>query len=453
MVVPRFLAELKHRNVYRAAIVYAAVGWMLLEAADLVLPRLGLPDWAVDVVLAVVLLCFPLVLVFAWVFDLSPQGIVRTEPLSPGGQHRLNLPAIVEFLFICVLVVTVGYLYVDRLSLQKRLEETEVAGQQTPAIPDAEQYQAIAVLPFADLSEAGDQAWFAEGIAEELLIALSKVEQLAVVARTSSFAFKDSDQTVAEIADILGVQAVLEGSVRRIEDKVRVTAQLIDATSGYQIWSGSYQRELTDIFQLQNELALSIVQALRLKLGVAHPRYLVSTQTKSAEAYSWFIRGRALFDISNAETHMRSIEYFSEAVAADPEYVLAWGHLAYAQAASVLWRPVDEVYELARTAYDHALSLDPGQGDALAARALISMVRDHDWEAAGRDLQPAVYGGSTTAIAVYSNWLLPALDRLSESIRLQQLVEERDPLHAGTKAVLAIYLLWNGNTEEAIASA
>ena len=343
MVLPRFLAELKHRNVYRAAIVYATVAWALLEAADVVLPRLGLPDWTVNLVLALVILGFPLAIFFAWIFDISTQGIVRSEPISPDIHHRFFcFVRIAEFVLIFVLVATVAYLYVDRLSLQERLIELEIAEQETSAIPNPDQYRAIAVLPFADMSEAGDQAWFAEGIAEELLIALSQVDDLNIVARTSSFAFKDTDKTIADIAEVLGVQAVLEGSVRRIWEQVRVTAQLIDAETGYRIWSGSYQRELTDIFQLQDELASSVVQALRLKLGVVHPGHFVSDHTRSAEAYSWFIRGRALFDWTSVETHLRSIEYFDEAVSSDPGFALAWGYLAYAQALSVIWRPVDD---------------------------------------------------------------------------------------------------------------
>jgi len=241
--------------------------------------------------------------------------------------------------------------------------------------------------------------------------------------------------------------------VRRIEDEVRVTAQLIDAKTGYHIWSGSYQRELTDIFQLQDELALSVVQALRLKLGVVPQGHLVTEQTRSAEAYNWFIRGRGIFDWTNAETHLRSIEYFNRAVAADPGYSLAWGHLAYALALSVIWRPIDDVYEDVRAAYEQALSLDADQSEALAARAVVSMINNFDWEAAGRDLQPAVYAGSTSALRSYAMFFLPALDRLEESIRLLRVAEERNPLHAGTKAVLAVYLLWGGNVEEAIAKA
>jgi TolB-like protein len=324
MVLPRFLTELKRRKVYRAALVYAGVGWVLLEAADVVLPRLGLPDWTVNFVLALILLGFPLAIVFAWIFDFSAQGVVRTSPLSPGERHHFSVARIAEFVLIGVLVATVGYLYVDRLSLQKALVEPESTVQEKPgsgqpAAPNPEQYRAIAVLPFADMSEAADQAWFAEGIAEELLIALSQVEQLSVMARTSSFAFKETDKTIAEIADILGVQAVLEGSVRRSGDRVRITAQLVDAKSGYHVWSGSYQRELTDIFQLQDELVRGIVQALRVELGVDAAKRLVAEQTRSPEAYNWFMRGRALFDWASPEIVYQSISYFEKAVAADPD--------------------------------------------------------------------------------------------------------------------------------------
>jgi TolB-like protein len=342
MVLPRFLTELKRRKVYRAALVYAGVGWVLLEVADVAFPRLGLPDWTVNFVLALVLFGFPFVIVFAWVFDFGEQGIVRTQPISPEVHHRFSITSVVEFALIIVLVVTVGYLYVDRLSLQKGMVELESAVQEKPeagqpAVPNPEQYRAIAVLPFADMSEAGDQGWFAEGIAEELLHGLARVDELHVMARTSSFAFKDTDKTIAEIADILGVQAVLEGSVRRSGERVRITAQLVDATSGYHIWSGSYERQITDIFQLQDELAKSVVEALRIELGVGPSVPLVAEQTKSMEAYSWFMRGRALFSWANPENIDQGISYFKKAVETDPNYALAWGYLAFALAGSMHW--------------------------------------------------------------------------------------------------------------------
>jgi TolB-like protein/Tfp pilus assembly protein PilF len=460
MVLPRFLAELKHRKVYRAAVVYAAVGWALLEAADVVLPRLGLPDWTVDVVLAVVLLCFPLAIVFAWIFDISAQGIVRTGPLSPASHpHRLNIPAIVEFVLILVLVLAVGSLYVERLSLEKRLAEAESSVRERPGtdqlvINNPEQYRAIAVLPFADMSEAGDQAWFAEGIAEELLLALAGVEGLHVMARTSSFAFKETDKTVAEIAEILGVQAVLEGSVRRSGERVRIAAQLVDADSGYHLWSGSYERRLTDIFQLQDELARAVVQALRIELGVGSSGVLIAEQTRSQEAYNWFIRARAVLDLSNPETTARGIALLERAVEADPDYALAWGYLSWARSLNLIWHPFEQSSPAVVEAYERALALNPDQSDAQAARALMTLLIEHDWEAAGKMFQHALRSpDNASAITGYSMFFLQHIDKVELALQLQRKAEQRDPLHADYKAQLSHLLLNNGDAEAAVLKA
>ena len=456
MVLPRFLAELKRRKVYRVAVVYAAVGWALLEASGIVLPRLALPDWTVNVVLAVVLLGFPLALVFAWIFDVSAQGIARTEPLAPENHpHRFSIAAIVEFVLIVALVVVVGGLYVDRLSLQKRLTEAESTTQvysdtDQTIIPHPEQYRAIAVLPFADMSEAGDQAWFAEGIAEELLIALSQVKSLSVMARTSSFAFKGTDKTVAEIADILGVKAVLEGSVRRSGDRVRVSAQLVDAHSGFHIWSGSYERQITDIFQLQDELARSIVEALRIELRVDPSVPLIAEQTRIPEAYNWFIRGRTLFDWSNSETDALAINYFEKAVKADPDYATAWGYLSYAQLMSAQWQSFEAASFLAIPAYKRALSLDHAQPEALATKALAIQIIDHDWKTAGKLYQRAIETReSPLAMQLYTIWYLQNIGEAERAIQINIEAEKRDPLHAGYKANLALLYVWNGNAEAA----
>jgi TolB-like protein/Tfp pilus assembly protein PilF len=454
MVLPRFLTELKRRNVYRAALVYAGVGWVLLEVADVAFPRLGLPDWTVNFVLALVLLGFPLAIVFAWIFDFSPQGVVRTSPLSPGEHHHFSIARIAEFVLIGALVATVGYLYVDRLSLQKGMVEPEAAVQENPAVPNPEQYRALAVLPFADMSEAGDQAWFAEGVAEELLHALASVDELHVMARTSSFAFKDSDKTVAEIADILGVQAVLEGSIRRSGDRVRITAQLVDATSGYNLWSGSYQRELTDIFQLQDELARAIVQALRVELGVEAVEPLVAEQTKSLEAYNWFMRGRALFSWANPENVAQSIDYFEKAVEADPDYAMAWGQLAQARMTTMAFHSFEDVGPGAIAAYEKALALDPNQSDALAVKALITQILHYDYETAGKLYQRALaYGDYKAGVINYAFFYLVAIDEIPLAIRLYAEAEERDPMHAGIKNNHTMVLRFNGDAEAAVQKA
>jgi len=192
----------------------------------------------------------------------------------------------------------------------------------------------------------------------------------AITARTSSFAFKDTDKTIAEIADILGVQAVLEGSVRRSGDRVRVSAQLIDASNGFHIWSRSYERQLNDIFQLQDEMARAVVKVLRIELGVNATTTLVSEHTLIPEAYNWFIRGRALYDWANPGMLYKTASYFEKAVEADPDYALAWGHLAFTRMTSLIFRPFDEVAASVIAAYERALALDPDQSEALSAKAL-----------------------------------------------------------------------------------
>ena len=458
MVLPRFLTELKRRKVYRAALVYAGVSWVLLEVADVAFPRLGLPDWTVNFVLALILLGFPIAIVFAWIFDFGAQGVVRTKPISPEAHHhRFSITSIVEFVLIVVLVVTVGYLYVDRLSLQKGMVELESAvqekpGADQPVVPNPEQYRAIAVLPFADMSEAGDQAWFAEGVAEELLIALSQVDKLNVMARTSSFAFKDTDKTIAEIADILKVQAVLEGSVRRSGERVLITAQLVDAKSGYQIWSGSYERQLTDIFALQDELARGIVDALRVELGVDASEALIAEQTTKPEAYDAFIRGRAILDFANPQDLNQSIRFFEIAVATDPFYAKAWGHLALARNYGVLWQSVNDVSAAITSAYEKALALDPNQSEALTAKAWMTQLLRRDWETAGILYQRALAdrANSYGAMLAYSIFYLACIDEIPEAIKLLSQAERGDPLRAGIKSNLAMLYIWDGDLQAAI---
>ena len=450
MVLSGFLTELIRRKVYKVAVVYAAVAWLLLQVADVFFPLFGLPDWSVTLVLALSALGFPIAIILAWAFDLTPEGAVRAQPVAPEEDHPLSTDRIAEFVVIVVLVLTVGYLYLDRLSLQERVMEPESAESGQALSP--EQYRAIAVLPFVDMSEQRDQSWFAEGIAEELLNTLAQIEELHVMARTSSFAFKDSDKTIAEIADILGVQAVLEGSVRRSGERVRVSAQLIDASNGYHLWSGSYERQLTDIFRLQDELARAIVQVLRVELGVDATRLLVAEQTVNPEAYNWFIRGRASLDWATPEELYQSSSYFEKAVEADPDYAMAWGFLSFSRMVMLIFSPFDEVGPTAIAAYERALSLDPEESQALAVKALMTQLLEHDWEAAGRLYQRANMRDSSV-MPMYAMFYLNVLGRQEQAIRLLTDSEKRDPLHAGSKANLAATLYYQGHYEEAISKA
>jgi len=453
MPLRRLLSELKRRQVYRPVVVYATLAWVLLEGADIVFPRLGFADESVTLVLILALIGFPIAIYLAWVYDITPDGIFRTQPLTPGEHRHFSAARIVEFLLIGALVAVVGYLYVDRLALQKQILEPHSPVSSEIEAPDPAQYRAIAVLPFDDMSEAGDQAWFAEGIAEELLHALASIEELHVMARTSSFAFKDTGKTIEEIADILNVQAVLEGSVRRSGDRVRVTAQLVDADTGYHIWSGSYQRQLRDIFELQDELARSMVNALRAELGVDRTAPLIAAQTNSPEAYNWFLRGRAL-DWANPQATIQSIGYLEKAVEADPDYALAWAYLAMANSQLVAFRSFDEVMPPTVAAYESALALNPQQSEALVPKALVTQIIHHDYEAAGKLYQQANYSGhNQVGIPWYSLFFLVPVDQIPLAIRLSTEAEQVDPLNAGRKANLAFALNFGGDAEAAIVKA
>jgi TolB-like protein len=442
MVLPRFLTELKRRKVYRVALVYAAVGWALLEMADVVLPRLGLPDWTVNAVLAVVLLGFPLALVFAWIFDFGPEGIVRTLPVFPEVHHRFSFVRIAEFVVICILVATVGYLYVDRLSLQERLVDPESAvreesGADQAVAPNPEQYRAIAVLPFADMSEAGDQQYFGDGIAEELLNALARVEGLKVAARTSAFGYKNLGASMEEIGTALHVNYVLEGSVRRSGDQVRITAQLVDVHSGYHLFSESYDRKLEDVFAIQDDIAREIVGALLPSLGAQLKNPLITRQTDSQEAHDLRMQARHAFFSATPGSLKAAVELLQQAVTIDPRYSGAWGDLSYAfgylgnQAG-------DPLVSLTRSleAANRALALDPDNPEGRLAKAWWLGVFQYDHEQAGQlfqGLRGGAGGGPFWAIGISWAHLFP-LGRYEEALQYVREAQALDPL---IKPVLA----------------
>jgi adenylate cyclase len=396
-----WFSELQRRRVMRVALIYLGVAWTLLQVADLAFPRLGFPDWTVTALLWGFAGGFPIAMVLAWVFQVVPDSVARDADLD---------------------------------------DET------------ARTYRSIAVLPFDDMSEGRDQAWFAEGMAEELLNALTQIKALRVMARTSSFAFRGSGKTVAEIADALNVEAVLEGSVRRAGNTVRIVAQLIDARRGHHLWSGTFEREIEDIFVLQDKLARGIVDALRVELGVAAAHPIVVGSDVRPEAYSAFLRGRAAFDWSNPTRLHEAIDCFQHAVDVDPNYALAWGYLAHATMITpALGHDDAQALATADRAVTRALALDPRLGVALAVSAMIVQLRDHDWVRAGGLYRQALAAAdNASAAALYSVLFLPQLGRFDEAFALYREIELRDPLHAGIKTNHGVTLRFAGRSDEAI---
>jgi serine/threonine-protein kinase len=338
-----FFAELKRRKVYSVAVTYAIVGWLLIQIATQVFPPFEIPNWAERLVIISIVIGFPVALVLAWLFDFTRHGIIRTEELSS--------QALVE--------------------ISPQANSTE---------------KSIAVLPFKDLSLAKDHAYFSEGIAEELLGALAKVDGLRVAARRSSFWFKDKEAELSEIAGKLNVEHVLEGSVRRDGNRVRITAELIDAYDGFTIWSETYEREMHGIFALQDEITRSIVDTLKLKLAISP-----SPPSRSTDAYEDYLQGLFYSDKSTEEALRRSLDFFERALGKDPRFSRAWTGIAK----SWLWladayAPPLEAYPKVRDAAARALQLNDEEAEAHVYLAEAKRILDWDLDGAEAEFNRAV---------------------------------------------------------------
>ena len=343
MNLTNFFSELKRRKVYSVAIAYVVGGWALAQGIAQVLPVFDIPNWVVRLIVVLIVLGFPVALTLSWFFDLTRYGIVRTPDRAP----------------------------------EVKIQSAE---------PSASSDKSIAVLPFNDLSPAKDHAYFGEGIAEELLGALAKVDGLRVAARRSSFWFKDKQAELAEIAGKLNVGHVLEGSVRRDGNRVRITAELIDAGNGFAIWSETYEREMHGIFALQDEITRAIVDTLKLKLAISP-----LPASRSTDAYDAYLEGLFYSDKSTAAELRKSLEFFGRALDKDPQFSRAWTGIAKVW----LWLadayvPPLEAYPKVRDAAIRALQLDDGEAEAHVYLAETKRILDWDLDGAEVEFNRAV---------------------------------------------------------------
>jgi TolB-like protein/Tfp pilus assembly protein PilF len=404
----RFLAELKRRRVYRVAVVYAAVAFVIWQAADFVLPAARLPGWVPTLVLVLTLLGFPIALVLAWAYDITPAGVKRmeaesAEPVAPSE--------------------------VDR-----------VAGE-----VEIEARKAIAVLPFADMSPEGDQEYFSDGMSEELIDALTKVPGLRVTARTSSFQFKGEGRDVREVGRALGVTHVVEGSVRKSGGRLRITAQLVDTNDGYHLWSDRYDRDLSDIFEIQDEIAASIVRELKIRL--AEPlAALERPRTENLEAYEAYLRGRlCLRELTPESWTRRAIQFLEQAIELDPTYAPAHAGLATAYDQLNQFCGPESARALARAKEEarRALDLDPTLSEAHTVLAILAMTIDRDREVARQRFERAIQANpnEARAHAWYAIYLLYFEKQFERALETVQRAAELDPLD-WTPRTLPWWVLW-----------
>jgi TolB-like protein/Tfp pilus assembly protein PilF len=430
MDVRAFVAEVRRRKVVRVATFYLVAAFVVAQAADILLPGLNLPGWSVTLVLALLILGFPISIALAWAFDVTPAGVVRATP-PPG----LEPPAAAS-------PVAAG-------------EEPEGTRQQARS---EALIGSVAVLPFADLSPGGNNEYFSDGLAEELLNALARMKGLRVPGRTSSFAFKGRSIDIREIGRTLGVEAVLEGSVRKAGNRLRITAQLIDVDDGYHRWSETYDRELSDVFAIQQEIATAIVGALGFALPGGHAVLVCDTAT-DPEAHDLFFRGMNDFHAfvhGYSEARLQAaLGRFEQAVAKDPDYAPAhaWHAIACTHLADDFLAP-REVYPRARLSAERALELDPRLAEAHAVQGAIKMFYDWDVTGAERALTRSLELNANSALArTYYALLLSALQRHEEAIRQVRLAVDIDPLGSLAAWGLGWTLYRAGEYDAAIAHA
>ena len=363
-----FLAELRRRRVIRIAIVYAIAGWVVIEVASTMLPGLNLPGWTVTLVIALVVLGFPITFLMAWMFDVGPRGIERTEPaVAPAS------PAVAATLAPAPL----------SSPMPAATEPAPRAPQSVRAPPIMEDgRRTIAVLPFVNMSGQADNEYFSDGISEEILNLLTKLPQLKVASRTSSFNFKGKEASIPTVARELGVGTVLEGSVRRAGDRVRITAQLIEADSDSHLWSETYDREMKDVFAIQDDIAQSIVKALQVTLSPQERRAMQSVATSDPEAYDYYLRGRNYMYSMARRDYEHAIRMFDQAIKLDSKYALAYAGLA--DAYSHMYRYVEATadnVEKANRASEQAVVLDRDSAEAHASRGLALFISERYDEA------------------------------------------------------------------------
>src|SRR2546421_8291288 len=441
----QFFAELKRRNVYKVAVAYAVIAWLLIQAASILFPTFEAPAWAMKGFVVILAAGFVLALVIAWAFEMTPQGMKRTENVDPDKV----VPQWSGRKF-AALIVVVGFGAAALLAFQLfRPKFPSLSGPPAEAASIPE--KSIAVLPFVDLSQAKDQEYFCDGISEEILDGLAKVEGLRVVARTSSFSFKGKNADVNEIAQKLNVQNVLEGSLRREGNRIRITAQLINARDGFHLWSDTYERELKDVFAVQDEITRSIVDALKIKLGVVP----TARAPQNTEAYDLYLQGLYLSNKSDEENLRKSLNLFQRALDKDPTLSRAWVGIAKAWywLADAYLKPL-QAYQDVESAATKALELNEKDADAHAYLSDAKRVLHWDWKIAERELQRAIEidPNSATAHLIFAHHRVCSGDLAGGQMELDE-AERLDPLSPLVSDHQAILFLYSDRLDDAVAAA
>jgi adenylate cyclase len=437
-----FFSELKRRNVYKVAVAYGVVGWLVIQVNSTVLPTFHAPEWVVQTLIVLVALGFPIALVMAWAFELTPEGLKRSEDVDLVAQARRKSHAWIYIVIVGVLL-SVGLFMLGRYGFR----EKNSVSKELPA-------KSIAVLPFVNMSADKNDEYLSDGMTEELINVLAKVPGLRVPGRTSCFAFKgkNEEDIFHKVGDQLHVGTVLEGSVRKAGDKLRVTAQLINVSDGYHLWSKDYDGDVKDILNFQSNVAEQVVQALQVKLGGEEKRVLAKKPTENPEAHRLYLLGRYEFAKYTQTGWNNAIRYYEQALRIDPEFALAYCGLAdnYAYMGSVVM-PEKEAIAKEKEFAQKALELDPELAEAHMSLAL-ALVAVYDWRNGLKEFDRALELNPNLAFAYeLQAWTLNGLGRFDEAIAKTRKAVELDPLNPFFQMSLSFYQYWARQYDDAIA--
>ena len=436
-----FFAELKRRNVYKVAVAYAVVGWLLIQVATQVFPFFEIPNWGVRLTVLLIVAGFPIALVIAWAFELTPGGIKRTEEADRvyrGSSHGRT------WIYV---VISAGLLSAGLFLLGRYTAPNENKIGNAPA-------KSIAVLPFENLSRDPDNAYFAEGIQDEILTRLAKVADLKVISHTSTQRYKSSPDNLPQIAKELGVANVLEGSVQKSQDQVRVNVQLINAATDAHLWAESFDRKLIDIFAVESEIAAKVADTLQAKLTGAEQHAISMQPTKNTEAYQLYLKGRYFWNKRTGPDLQKAIDYFKQAIKQDPSYALAYVGLgdSYILLSGFGAAPPQDSFPLAEAAAKKALEIDDNLAEAHTTLGFILCVHHLNFAHSIREFERAIALNANYATA--HHWFgdgpLLAVGQFDRAIAEGKRAAELDPLSVIITADLGADLLVARRYDEAI---
>ena len=436
-----FISELGRRNVYKVAVAYAVVGWLLVQVTTQVFPIFEIPNWALRLIVLAIIIGFPIALVIAWAFELTPEGIKHTEDVDLSNK-RISKNRTWIYVTLIGAALSVTLFLIGRLSAPR--------SSPSPAgVPE----KSIAVLPFVNMSADKSDEYLSDGMTEELINVLTKVKGLRVPGRSACFAFKgkNEDDIFHKVGEQLHVNAVLEGSVRKAGEKLRITAQLVNVADGYHLWSEAYDRDMKDILAVQSDVAQRVVQALQLQLGGEEARALAKKPTENAEAYRLYLLGRYHFNKFTRAGWTNAIHYFEQALQVDPAYALAYCGLAdtygWAGGQIVAGR---EAWAKEKELALKALALDPNLADAHLSLG-VALFSAFDFRGSENELKRAIQLNPNLALAYDQyGWTFMAKGDFDGAIANEKKALDLDPLNPLLNTDLGFFLHWARRYDEGI---